>query len=171
MSDSEDEGGLSDDEYETDEDNKEYDESDPLPSDIDFNFDKMKKFPSTGYATWKERGRSYNNGYGGGSGEPMPKYEMEKIIVNHIKFMTFTLYNNGQFNHRAMIITRERNKLIDNEIRLELCKLINLLGIKKESMDYRYHRKIQLTKYFDANKDKIISFVLNAGKKNINQDI
>ena len=58
----------SDDEYEIEEDNKDYDESDPLPSDIDLNFCKMRKFPSNEYATWKERGRSYGNGYGGGSG-------------------------------------------------------------------------------------------------------
>ena len=66
--------------------------------------------------------------------------------------MTATLYNNGKFNHQSLIITRERNKLINNNIRLKLCSLINALSLTKQSMDYRYPRKILLQKKVISNK-------------------
>eukprot|EP01084_Bolivina_argentea_P148915 260248_1 len=129
------------------------DYTDILPSDVYFNFSAMKKFPFEEYKTWKQSDRRYNNGHGSGRGEPMPKYKIEKIIIDNQKYMTFTFYNNGRFNHKSLIITRERNKLIDNDTCKQLSQLINILSIKKEHMDYRYHRKILLQKIIHQKKN------------------
>ena len=55
-------------------------QEDLIQSDIDYNYASMQEFPSEEYETWKASGRSYNNGHGGGRGEPMPKIHVIFIV-------------------------------------------------------------------------------------------
>eukprot|EP01083_Nonionella_stella_P007162 20702_1 len=118
------------------------DDSSTLASDDrDFHFGCMYNFPFYEYDTWKENGKNYNKN-GLGRGEPTPRYKLEKLNIFDVKYMAFTLYNNGSFNHKSLIITRQRNTLIHNDIRLRLCNIINDLSMRKDVMDYRYSRKM-----------------------------
>eukprot|EP01084_Bolivina_argentea_P186465 321409_1 len=125
-----------------------------LPSDIHYNFSIMNNFPFDEFNSWIKNDKDYNKG-GIGRGQPKPRYLLQKINIFNTKYMTATLYNNGSFNHKSFLITREPNVLIDNTIRLQLCSLINKISLRKEAMDYRYRRKTLLQKVVNEyNKEK-----------------